>query len=112
MTKSELQTGDIVEYKKRDFGGKFAVVMLDTRNGSRIVGRNSYTPLDSFAEDLTMPSNDRFEIVAVFTPSNVNIRPSVDSVKTCLWKREEKITVRGKEYSESTLVNALKDYIG
>lgn len=111
MKKSDLKTGMRVHMTN----GVIGIVMLDIPAGDAIINTNrTYSYVRGYRDDLTYNLRE-YQIDKVYAQPCLTAH-ILDPVKhgALLWEREieEMITVKGKEYSESTLFNALKDYIG
>lgn len=117
MKKSDLKTGYTIEYAC----GVHRVVMLNTRDDIiSVVDRNDgwftggTTLGDAFDQDLQCMIDPGLAIAKVWT---TDIFDGLNGQFDCQcpdWERpnEKMITVGDKEFSESTVKNALKDYIG
>lgn len=113
MNKSQLKTGMVVQLRD----GQRARVLLGTGNSGDIISGDTWFPIDSMSKDMRYGrSNDypESDVMKVYQPQNNGAHSNINSPNMDLiWEREGEalVTIKGKEYSESTIIAALKNHL-
>ena len=97
MTKKELKTGMVVEYRS----GAKRMVLLDTPIGNAFVGDDGWTDLDNYRDNLCHKFNKWIDVVAVYEPCCIlQMAPSFWDNQECIWRRSEVKEVTLSEIAE------------
>lgn len=97
MTKKELKTGMVVEYRN---GGK-RMVLVDTPVGDVLMGNIVWKNFDNYRDDLCHNLHKQLDIVAVYEPHHkreMNLLYWND--QKCIWRRSEVTEVTLAEIAE------------
>lgn len=109
MKRSELGTGMVLVARN---GDKNQVFKHSVRGD--VVAGDGWYPLSRLREDLTNKDGKEHDIVEVIKPTtNRGCAYRYWNEGAVIWERPKgvQITVRGKEYSESTIIAALKNHL-
>ena len=112
MKKDDLRAGMIVELRDGDKG----IVLLNTEHGDLLLYRDGWNNVGEYEDDLTAGVGfEEFDIIKVYQPSHKHGYAIKNwGLAKLIWERpadEPTITIKGKEYSESTIIAALKNHL-
>lgn len=94
MTKSELKTGMLVEYRD---GGK-RMVLVDTPVGDVLMGNTYWKNFDNYRDDLCHNLHEPLDIVAVYEPHHKReMNLLYWKEQKCIWRRSEVISGKCKK---------------
>ena len=97
MTKKELKTGMVVEYRN----GDKRIVLLDTPIGDALIGNIGWVDLYYYTNDLRNATASGFDIVAVYEPYHKReMRSLCWNEQKCIWRRSEVKEVTLSEIAE------------
>ena len=109
MTKSELKTGMVVEL----VNGERGMVLLGTDNGDIVSVGDTWFQMSDLSADMKRTAGACYNVARVLQP-DANIDYCVERWKRApvIWERKSNVVVeiRGKKYSEDTIVEALKHH--
>ena len=103
MTKSELKTGMVVEYRD----GEKRIVLRDTPIGDVLICKDRWNSLNSYTDDLRNTTGaPHIDIIAVYTPMEESQMEQENwNAQTCIWRRSEV-----KEVKEVTIAEIAKKF--
>ena len=114
MNKSELRTGMKVKIRN----GEVFLIMrnVGTKLSNLVVGK-SFHKLSDINDDLTCDFSKKYDIMKVYDSGSCCDSIKLTTAGGLLWERatEERhgdlIKIGDKKYSESTIIEALKEYV-
>ena len=97
MTKKELKTGMVVEYRD----GDKRMVLLGNQVGDVLICGTGWEDLDNYRDDLCHNHHEQLDIVAVYEPHHKReMNPLCWKEQKCIWRRSEVKEVTLSEIAE------------
>ena len=106
--RSKLKTGMNIYFED----GTYGTVLLNTNNGDIVAGE-TWFPINTFCEYIDEWSRSIHGLIKKITQPISNFDYLRTSNEKVIWERidEKTFVINGKEYSESTIHKALREYV-